>query len=279
MKRLIADSGATKTSWALLQGSEVGHSFTTKGISPIFQSAGDIEAEIATNVGPLLNSEGVEEIYFYGSGCTPENTHILENALRKSSNATPIIVVQSDLMAAVHSLCGNSPGVACILGTGSNSCHWDGTAIVEHVSPLGFILGDEGSGAHLGKQLLSSALKNQLTKGIKEKLLQEYSLTEADIIKRVYRQPYPSRFLASFSPFIKNNIGDESIMNIVSSSFDLFIRRNILQYDAAELPVSFVGSVAWHYSDILEDVVKSHNLRMGKVLKSPIEGLIDYYKQ
>jgi N-acetylglucosamine kinase-like BadF-type ATPase len=181
------------------------------------------------------------------------------------------------LIAATHSLCGRNTGIACILGTGSNSCQWNGEEIVKQISPLGFILGDEGSGAVLGKNLVSDALKNQLTKGLKEMLLEEYGLTPAIIIEKVYRQPFPNRFLASLCPFLLTHIGDPTIRLIVTRSFSAFFERNVMQYDYQKNKVNFVGSIAWHYSDLLKEVAQQKGVVTGKITQSPIPGLIRYH--
>lgn len=276
-KVLIADSGATKTDWCLTSGGEILRRFTSKGISPVFQTQEEIAEEIKLHVFPVLKNETIDAIYFYGTGCIPEKIQSVKNAL---SQSFPIhtIEVYSDLIAAAHSLCGHQPGIACILGTGSNSCEWSGTEIVKQISPLGFILGDEGSGAHLGKLLVGNALKNQLSEGLKEKLLEEYALTPAVIIDKVYRQPFPSRFLASLSPFIMQHIEDASIRKMVEVCFSDFFERNVMQYDYQKNNVNFVGSIAFHYADFLKKVASEKGIRIGKIVQSPMEGLIEYYK-
>jgi N-acetylglucosamine kinase-like BadF-type ATPase len=230
LKRLIADSGATKTDWCLIKGNEILKHYSGKGISPVFQTEDQISNEIHNNVFPEFKEWNISKIHFYGSGCIAENIPIVKSAIFK---IFPIetIEVYSDLIAAAHSLCGHKPGIACILGTGSNSCEWDGNRIINQISPLGFILGDEGSGAYIGKKLIGDALKNQLTPGLKELLLDEYELTPSIIIDKVYRQPFPSRFLASLSPFISKHLDDESIRQIVINSFNDFFKRNIMQYN------------------------------------------------
>lgn len=277
MKILIADSGATKADWYLVEDGNIIHYFSGKGISPVFQNQSEITEELKKNVIPEFEKWYFDMICFYGSGCTAEKTPIVREAINQSFDIDKI-EVYSDLIAAAHCLCGDNAGIACILGTGSNSCEWDGKVIVKHISPLGFILGDEGSGAYLGKRLLSDALKNRLSEGLREKLLSEYELTPAKIIDRVYREPYPSRFLASLSPFIIENILDESIRCIVTESFDQFFVRNVMQYNYKDYEVNFVGSIAWHYSELLNETAKNRDIIVGKIIKSPIEGLIDYYK-
>lgn len=273
---LIADSGATKTDWCLVSGEEILQRFSEKGISPVYQNEDEIAQEIKAHVFPMLTNTAVEAIHFYGTGCIPEKIPLVRNALYRSF---PIdeIHVYSDLIAAAHSLCGHEPGIACILGTGSNSCEWDGEKIRNQISPLGFILGDEGSGAALGKQLVADALKNQLTPGLKEKLLEEYALTPALIIEKVYRQPFPSRFLASLSPFLHNHIGDATLRRIVTASFDAFFERNIMQYDYKNQDIHFVGSIAWHYANLLREVAAHKEIRIGEITQSPMTGLIRYH--
>lgn len=273
---LIADSGATKADWCLARGKEVLHRFTGKGITPVFQTKEEMAREIRENVLPPLEEAPIEAIYFYGSGCIPEKVPIVREALH-ASFPLETIEVYSDLIAAAHALCGHQAGIACILGTGSNSCEWDGTRVVKQISPLGFILGDEGSGASLGKQLVSDALKEQLTGGLKEALLEEYRLTPALVIDKVYRQPFPSRFLASLSPFLLKHIADPSIRRLVHRSFSDFFERNVMQYDFQNNKVNFVGSIAWHYAAVLKEVAAEKGIEIGNIIQSPMEGLITYY--
>jgi len=273
---LIADSGATKTDWCVSKQGEIVHRFTGKGISPIYQTEDEIAREIGQNVYPLLNDRPINAVYFYGSGCIPEKEDIVRRAIHRYFPVQPI-AVYSDLIAAAHALCGHNVGIACILGTGSNSCEWDGERIVNHIPPLGFILGDEGSGAVLGKRLISDALKNRLSAGLKEKLLDRYGLDQAAIIDKVYRQPFPSRFLAGFSPFILEHIYDESIRNIVDSCFSDFFERNVMHYDFRKNKVNFVGSIAFHYAPYLKEVAAKKGTTIGKIIASPMEGLIEYY--
>lgn len=273
---LIADSGATKTDWCLTKKGEILHRFTSRGISPIFQTQEEIAEEIRLRVYPNLEKTEIQALFFYGSGCIPEKTEQVRSAIYQSFSINTIHV-NSDLVAAAHSLCGHKPGIACIMGTGSNSCEWSGSAIVKQISPLGFILGDEGSGASLGKKLVSDALKNQLSKGLKEEFLDEYGLTPSLIIDRVYKQPFPSRFLASLSPFLLKHINDQSIRRIVTGSFSDFFERNVMQYDYQKNKVNFVGSIAWYFSGVLRKVAEEKKIKIGKIEQSPMEGLIKFY--
>lgn len=276
-KTLIADSGASKTDWSLLQNDEVVLSFITNGISPIYQTQKEISEEIKKYVYPQLQKKTPDAIFFYGSGCIPEKIECVKSAI-KYSFPTSKIKVYSDLVAAAHALCGKEAGIACILGTGSNSCEWNGKRIVKQVSPLGFILGDEGSGAYMGKLLVGNMLKNQLPKEIIEKFMKQYDLTPAFIIENVYRKPFPSRFLASISPFLLQNIENDAVLSIVKKSFTDFFQRNVMQYNYKKHKVNFVGSIAHHYATILKAIALENGITIGKIEQSPMEGLIEYYK-
>lgn len=276
-KILIADSGATKTDWCLVQQGKVLHRFNTKGISPIFQTQQEISEEIKEHVYPQLQERMPHAIFFYGSGCIPEKIENVKSAIQ-SSLPVENIKVYSDLMAAAHALCGNKAGIACILGTGSNSCEWNGKEIVKQVSPLGFILGDEGSGASTGKLLIGDVLKNQLPAELKEKFLKQYNLTPTIIIENVYRKPFPSRFLASISPFLLQNMEHDAVKSIVRKSFTDFFQRNVMQYDYKNHKVHFVGSIAYYYAVTLKEVALENGVIIGKIQQSPMEGLIEYHK-
>lgn len=274
---LIADSGATKTDWALGRNGEIVKRFSTKGISPVYQSQEEIAEEIRQNVYPILKDKPIASIHFYGSGCIPEKTAMVRNALYQSF---PIekIEVYSDLIAAAHALCGHESGIACILGTGSNSCEWNGKEVIKQISPLGFILGDEGSGASLGKLLVGDALKNQLSEGLKEKLLEQYNLTPATIIDKVYRQPFPNRFLASLSPFLLEHMEDRAIRRILEKSFTDFFERNVMQYNYRNNKVHFMGSIAFHFAEILREIGAKKSIEISKIKQSPMPALIEYYR-
>lgn len=274
---LIADSGSTKTDWTIIKNDKTTQLVTTKGINPFFQTEDDIAHEIESNLLPHLPSQTFDDIYFYGAGCAfDDKIKIVSQAIKKHLTCDEV-VVNSDILAAAHALCGRESGIACILGTGSNSCAYDGTKIIKNVSPLGFILGDEGSGAVLGKLFIGSLLKNQLTKELKEEFLNEYDITIGDIIHRVYREPFPNRFLASISPFIKKHITNSSVHNLVLNSFMDFFQKNVMQYDYKKESVHFIGSVAFHYESILREAAKLKGIKVGQILKSPMQGLIKYH--
>lgn len=276
---LIADSGSTKTDWCLVEHGEVLQQIFTKGTNPFFQSEEEISNEIAANLLPQLRTAEADAVYFYGAGCAfPDKIETVRRAILRHLQVKGEVEVSTDMLAAARGLCGHRAGIACIMGTGSNSCYYDGEKIVQNVSPLGFILGDEGSGACLGKLLVGDILKNQMTPELKEKFLSQFNLTPADIIDRVYRKPFPNRFLASLSPFLAQNLNEPCIHSLVLNSFKSFLKRNVMQYDYQNHEVHFIGSVAYYYKDVLAQATDEMGIRLGTILKSPMEGLIAYHR-
>lgn len=276
---LLADSGSTKTHWCLMAASGQTSEFFTDGINP-FQQTSDairntIQSQLLPQIAHLMWVGTVKNVYFYGAGCTPEKkkpVHMAISACFKHAE----IVIESDMVGAARGILGKEAGVACILGTGGNSCYYDGENIVKNVPALGYILGDEGSGAVLGKRLVSDLLKNQLSDELKEKFLTEYQLTQADIIEKVYRQPFPNRFLASLSRFCADNIDNPMIYKLVYDHFDYFVKRILPQYPKS--PVGFIGSIAYYYQDVLKKVLADNGFECGKILQSPMEGMKEYHK-
>lgn len=273
---LIADSGSTKTDWCLVEHGQLVQQISTKGINPFFQTQNEISQEIEEALLPNLGDTKVDSVFFYGAGCAfPEKIETVRQAISKHVKAP--IEVGSDLIAAARAVCGDKPGIACILGTGSNSCFYDGEKIVDNVSPLGFILGDEGSGAVLGRLLVGDCLKNQLSPELKEKFFNQFELTPAKILEKVYKEPFPNRFLARLSPFLIQNIDQPEVRRIVHNGFSSFFTRNVMQYDYKNYPVCFVGSVAYYYKEILAEVAAELQMQLGTVIKSPMAGLIAYH--
>ena len=276
---LIADSGSTKTDWCVVENGQPIQQISTKGINPFFQSEEEISNEIATSLLPQLKTNALDAVYFYGAGCGfPDKIAMVHRAITKHLQIKREVEVNTDMLAVAHGLCQHEAGIACIMGTGSNSCYYDGKQIVSNVSPLGFILGDEGSGAVLGKLLVGDILKNQMTPELKEKFLKQFSLTPADIIDRVYRKPFPNRFLARLSPFLAQNIDEPCIHALVLGSFKSFLKRNVMQYENfRNSKVHFIGSVAFYYKTILAEAAQEMNIQLGTIIKSPMEGLIKYH--
>ena len=239
---LIADSGATKTDWLIndINKSEI---LKTEGINPFHQDENYIRRIIETDLLPQIEKENISEIYFYGAGCLPEPAEKIINILQDFFNGTKVHAY-TDLMGAARALCGKKPGIACILGTGSNSCMYDGKEITKNVSPLGYILGDEGSGAYLGKKFIADCLKGQLPENIKNDFLRNCGLTVEDILRKVYREPQANRFLASLTPYIYNRKHEAQVKNFLCECFTDFFERNVMKYDTS-LEISFTGSVSW----------------------------------
>ncbi|KAA6349671.1 hypothetical protein EZS27_002909 [termite gut metagenome] len=274
---LIADSGSTKTDWSIVEQGQFVRQICTKGINPYFQSEEEIGNEIEGSLLPQLESNTFDAVYFYGAGCTAEKAPVVNRIISKRIKVTNTIEVCTDMLAAARALCGRKTGIACILGTGSNSCYYDGTKITGNVSPLGFILGDEGSGAVLGKLLVGDILKNQLTAELKEKFLKQYALTSGEIIEHVYRQPFPNRFLANLSPFLAENIHEPVVHALVLNSFKAFLKRNVMQYDYRNYKAHFIGSIAHYYKEVLMEAATETGVQVGKIVKSPMKGLVEFH--
>lgn len=274
---LIADSGSTKTDWCLINDESYRKDISTKGMNPYQQSEEQLANEVDTALISQLPTTTIEKVYFYGAGCIYDKILLMKRVLRNKINITKHCEVNSDMLGVARALCGHEAGIACILGTGSNSCFYDGSEITRNVSALGFILGDEGSGAVLGKLFLGDLYKNQFDDAIKEEFEQTYHLDAGKVIDHVYRQPYPNRFLASFAPFIHQHLGNGKVYELVLSTFTAFIRRNVMQYEYQQYPVHFCGSIAWNFREILAEAASAHNITLGQVTKSPLEGLIRYH--
>lgn len=279
--KLIADCGSTKIDWCLLENGSVVRRFNTTGINAVMLTEEEIRQRLLLELQPLIDADAdaISEIFFYGAGCiSPDVCRNVERALRAVIPGVGQVDVRTDLLAAARALCGHEPGIACIMGTGSNSCWYDGREIRENVSPLGFILGDEGSGAVLGKLFLGDVLKNQLRPELTEEFLREYNLDRMTVIRRVYREPAANRFLASVVPFLSAHIAEPRIHRLVLDAFRAFFRRNVCQYPHYDrLPVNFVGSVAFYFQDVLRDAAEQCSCTVGTVIKSPMEGLVKFH--
>ncbi|MCC8155659.1 MAG: ATPase [Tannerellaceae bacterium] len=274
---LIADGGSTKVDWRLLENGKQIAQLYSCGMNPYFRSREEIKEELIQLFCGLKPEQAPEAIFFYGAGCTHEEVN--NSISRALSEIWPCqqIEIRSDLWAAARGLCGSEKGIACILGTGSNSCFYDGLEITDTVSPLGYILGDEGSGAVLGKLFIGACLKNGLTSGIKEEFLATYELTPAMILEKVYRQPLPNRFLASISPFILSHLQDASVRELVTCAFREFFRKNVFHYKYTEYPIHFTGSVAFYYQEIIREVALTLGVVLGSIEASPMDGLIRFH--
>lgn len=310
--KLIADSGSTKTDWCLTDGNDVKARITTQGINPIHQSEETIEGILRTELLPHLNflppcvpipaitparpsgtlspertrslsvasnqrSSASLTLHFYGSGVISEQRQPMCRVLSEALPNALEVTAESDLLGAARALCQHSEGIACILGTGANSCLYDGQDIVRNTPALGYILGDEGSGAVLGIRFLNALYKGALPDSLRQAFENETGLTQADVINRVYRQPLANRWLASLSTLIHTHIDMPEVKALVTDNFRQFVCRNVLPYGRLDLPLNAVGSIAWHYRDQLLDAVRSEGMTLGTVLQSPMDGLITYH--
>lgn len=277
--RLIADSGSTTTDWCIIDGTNTPKFLETKGFNPYYMNSETIRNILEKELLPLVNEKSITEIFYYGSGCSTEAKKIIvEDALFVVFTKAHI-EVEHDLLGAARGLLGNDNGIACILGTGSNSCYYDGKEIVENVPSLGYIYGDEGSGAHIGKKLITNYLKNKLPQKISIAFSEKYNLNLEQILDSTYNKIKPNQFLASFTKFITENIDSEYLQKLVRLSFEEFFTKQVFKYkDYKKHKISFTGSIAFVFKDILMSVMKKHNLEMGSLLRKPIEGLAKFHE-
>lgn len=277
---IIADSGSTKTAWWTSANKE--HAIYTQGINPFQQSMEEICAILTHELLPNIDlSEDITHIFFYGAGCTKEKAPIVAEALRQTISHKAKITVESDMLGAARGLCGRQKGMACILGTGSNSCFYDGRYAHAGNPALGYILGDEGSGAYIGKRLVGDILKRQLPADLCKLFHEETRETQASIIEKVYRMPLPNRFLASLSPFCARHRSHPAMHRFLISCFTDFFKRNIdsspWHDELAECKIHFVGSIAYYYQDELREAAQACGYEVGNIMQSPLEGMVCYH--
>ncbi len=290
---LIADSGSTKTDWAIVTSAPEPVVITTQGINPVHQSREEIVNIVREELTQQMSGNPEVQrlrssarltpdfpyaVYFYGSGVRPEMEPLMHNILHETFPQAETIEAHSDLLGAARALCGHKEGVACILGTGANSCLYDGEKIVQNTPALGYILGDEGSGSSLGKRFLHDLYSGVLPEEIKVDFEKETGLTLAEIINRVYRKPLANRFLASLSEVISHYLSNDQVHELVVRNFTDFLSNNIAPYQRPDLPVSFVGSIAYYYQDQVREAAERMQLKVGTILKMPIGGLILYHR-
>lgn len=270
---LIADSGSTKTDWALAEGKTLVKTLHTQGINPVHLSENEVRTILRDELLPQLQDNRVNQVFFYGSGVRPTEEEPMRRILSEELNTTQV-EAKGDLLGAARALCGHEEGLACILGTGANSCYYDGERIVQNIPPLGYILGDEGSGAVLGVRLLNALYKRQLPDALRQEFESEYGMSLTDIINRVYRQPLANRFLASLSPFVHGHLHVPAMSHLVINNFREFIQRNIVPYGRPDLPLSAVGSIAYYYRAQLRQAAEKEGVALGRIERSPIQALI-----
>ncbi|MGG9972366.1 N-acetylglucosamine kinase [Ferruginibacter sp. SUN002] len=276
---LIADSGSTKAEWCLING-KTKKSIETQGISPYFLTATQIQEIIEKELLPKMKKVQPDKIFFYGTGCSSAaNKQQVAGALKKVFGKVSISV-DHDLMAAARALCGKEKGIACILGTGSNSCYFNGRSIAKNSPGIGFILGDEGSGAYLGKKVVQYYMYNTFDPDLMDRFNAKFNTSPPEILDAVYRQPLPNRYLASFVPFLIENRGHYMIENIIEDAFNDFFFNHIYKYSESwKMPIHFVGSVAYGFKDILKEMCHMYELQLGQVIKRPMDGLVKFHRE
>lgn len=280
--KLAVDSGSTKTDWGFFNTMQDLHIIKTQGLNPCHQPIDEIkdiiENELIKNIQGV-DTGSVSEVFYYGAGCATETICAQMAAILSEFFPKAAISVDSDMLGAARALCGHAEGVACVLGTGSNSCLFDGKNIVDQVPSLGYILGDEGSSAALGRRLISDCLKRQLPESVSQEFMQRYSLTKDIIIENVYRKPLPSRYIAGFSPFLYEKRSIPEVHKLIIQCFSEFFTRNVINYHKPWLPVHFVGSLANSFSVELTETAESLGMTIGKIEASPMGGLVEYHSQ
>ena len=276
---LIADSGASKTDWRMIAANGAITQAQTIGLSPYYQNSASIAAELAENLLPLV-SEPISEIYFYGTGCAGEEPcNVVRRGLRAVFKSVQIVEVESDMLGAARGLCGHEAGIACILGTGSNNCLYNGRDISDKIPSLGFWLGDEGSGGYLGKTLVVAYLQKELPADLAEKFARRYGINREMVLENAYKQPFPNRYFAGFSKFLFNNRNHPFAYQLISDAFAVFFDKYVCKYpNYQQQPVHFVGSVAFYYSDILRRVAKAKSVSLRNIMETPIAGLTLYHQ-
>jgi len=276
--KLIADSGATKCDWCLINKGKT-RKITTQGISPYFLSKAQIIELLSKELLPKLGKASITEVHFYGTGLSnPHNRQIIRNVLQKLfPGATRS--VETDLLAAARALCGRKKGIACILGTGSNSCYYNGKKIVKNSPGIGYILGDEGSGAYLGKKLVQYYLYNTLDQPLKKAFETRFNIDRAILLENVYKKPLANRYLAAFAVFLAENRGHYMIENILEDGLNAFFFHHLITYKESNMyPIHFTGSIAFGFKDVLQELCNHYQLTLGQVMKTPLKGLIQYHK-
>jgi N-acetylglucosamine kinase-like BadF-type ATPase len=277
MNILIADSGATKCEWCAL-GDKKKFTVETTGISPYFLSKEQMVDVIRAELVPSIRKFSPDKIYYYGTGCAnPDNRKQVEAALKKVFTSSELHVTH-DLMGAARALCKNKKGIACILGTGSNSCYFDGKKITKNSPGLGYVLGDEGSGAYLGKKVLQYYLYNTFDEELRYKFDSKYTTTQSEILENIYKKPLPNRYLAGFAFFLAENRGHYMVENIIEDGLNDFFFNHLCKYNESwKYPIHFVGSIAFGFRDVILELIRGYEFEPGIILQRPMDGLIEFH--
>ncbi len=275
---LVADSGSTKTDWRIIDAHGKIHQAKTAGLNPYHQSSDEIAQVLDQELLPQITVP-VEQVFFYGAGCAnPSVNQTAVQALASIFSAAQI-QVESDLLAAARALCGHEAGIACILGTGANSCRYDGQTITDNVPPLGYVLGDEGSGSYIGKELLNRYLKRDMPEPLRSQFAKRYAVTTEAVLDHVYRQPQANTYLASFARFAFHHLKHPYIMRMMYEGFRQFFEKNVRPYENYQThKVHFTGSIAFYYSNVLRQVANDLDFSVQNIVESPIAGLTLYHR-
>lgn len=275
---VVADSGSTKTDWVFIFPDGRRQLVHTAGFNPVLHDEAMISAELSLRFKNLSFTHQVEKLFFYGAGCWDDKRASVIVRAVQPFLPNAVIDVEHDLLGAARATCGNHPGIACILGTGSNSCLFDGTNIIDNVTNLGFLLGDEGSGTHLGKRIIRAFFYREMPKELEEEMKEQFPGGKTDILDKIYEGEKPNVFLASFASWIGDRIDHPFIQQMVSRSFSEFLDRHVLKYRGChELPVHFVGSLAFHFQKQLRSCCEERQLTVGKIISKPIDELVAYH--
>ncbi len=276
---LIADSGSTKTDWRIIDQEGTIAQARTVGINPYHQTETQIGQVLHDELLPQLKTN-IEQVYFYGAGCANKAISDQVKSALKAVFTSAEIQVYADLLAAARALCGHEPGIACIIGTGANSCLYDGKDIVDNVPPLGYILGDEGSGTYIGKELLNRFLKRDMPAPLAQQFEKRYQITVADVLENTYQKPQANRYLASFSRFAFHHLKHPYIAHMIYEGFAKFFDRNVCRYENHEqYSVHFTGSVAFYYGNMLRQVASDKGITVKNIMETPIAGLTLFHQQ
>ena len=274
--KLIAESGSTRTEWALVEDNHLVQRVFTEGLNPFFQTRREISRSVRLGLPESFFKKKLDQVYYYGAGCSSYEKKNILGASLVAQFKTPI-QVESDLLAAARGLFKCEAGIACILGTGSNSCFYDGKIIVKNVKAAGYILGDEGSGAVLGKLFLADLLKGLAPKELANEFHEKFRISVNDVMESVYILPFPNRFLGTIAYFLGDYMDNEYVYNLLTNNLRSFFNRNVCQYDYINYPIRFVGSLAYAYPDILQEVAQEFGVEIDVIEETPMNGLIEFH--
>lgn len=274
--KLIAESGSTRTEWALVEDNHLVQRVFTEGLNPFFQTRREISRSVRLGLPESFFKKKLDQVYYYGAGCSSYEKKNILGASLVAQFKTPI-QVESDLLAAARGLFKCEAGIACILGTGSNSCFYDGKIIVKNVKAAGYILGDEGSGAVLGKLFFADLLKGLAPKELANEFHEKFRISVNDVMESVYNLPFPNRFLGTIAYFLGDYMDNEYVYNLLTNNLRSFFNRNVCQYDYINYPIRFVGSLAYAYPDILQEVAQEFGVEIDVIEETPMNGLIEFH--